>query len=156
MTAQHVAVTVDEDRGWRVIHPSPLSSGGLFFIVFFGGGAVTAFGAGLSELVKYANIGGLLIALAMSACFLSGIYTLLIGYFVAFDKRFVVQGRRRSAPRQVILRSDVARARWAGAYRSSGGQLLDRDGKVLIAFEALVTRKQLMSIARELGVPFSG
>lgn len=59
----------------------------------------------------------------------------------------------RRVPRKVVARSSIAYVRYGYIHLNISGQLRDESGKVLMVIEPTVTRKQIVALAEELGVP---
>jgi hypothetical protein len=152
---QRVVVVVDRQNGWRVIRPSFGSVVTLVLVLPATLIATMCTVIGIVLIIRRQESVGMLIAiLAFAAVLLAAYHSAVFLYFVAFDQHHVATGRRLGAPRTVVARDEIRQVMWSDKYRKTGGRLLDRDGEVLVSLEAVVSRRQVKNLARELGLPF--
>jgi len=156
VSGRKFGVVIDQNSGWRVIHPTFLSLPGVALNLLFAVPAAGAMAIAFFELVAYENVVGFLLGCCVSAMFLGGIYAFMCQYYVAFNNYHIAHGYLYRAPRELVPRPEVSRARWGPTNRTMCGQLLDSSDNVLMNMEPHFAKRRVALMARELGIPFSG
>jgi len=149
------AGTVVDKRGdWHVLHPSRYTGSSILEMIFFGGVAIFAAAYGIDQLLKTGSIVSFLLLLGFAIMGLLFLYLRTFVYYIAINERYVVQGRQRRVPTEVVERTTISYVTQGFIHQRVCGQLRDEAGKVLMVFEPTVERKKLLAIAQELDVPF--
>lgn len=153
VSEQNSSTVVDKHRGWQVIHAALLSFPALCFAALFGGSAVGFPVLGIILLVNEGNVGAFAVLLCLGSIGYPFMFY-MFKHFVAFDPDLLAAGIFFRRPEQVVARSEIRYLTCGFVSQRYCGKVIGENGRILMVIAPSFTQRQVVRLAKQLGVPY--